>query len=235
MRFTPNDLQERLRVHGKENYLFIYSVMKGAVVGVAVFILISIIHNSSAKDLAFWCKLSFWAGSFAAIIMTYYATTVGTLIWVFFPTWEDIILPFILVLAECFLFLVLAKPDSAARNSSDTVWYHWNLAFSIFAFVCHLMLRNIYRKVHAEDYDPSLENLIAGYRKQVNNDRWSSGLSALAWALVWAVWHFWLIDNYPGSVNWQWLSGIAVLILMFFVTRNQEQERKIIIDAITIV
>ena len=133
MPFTASNLQERLQVHGKENYLFIYSVMKGTVVGVAVFILISVFHNASATDPVFWCKLSFWAGSFAAIIMTYYATTVGTLIWVFYPTWEDIILPFILVLAECFLFLVLAKPDSTARNASDTFWYHWHLAFALFA------------------------------------------------------------------------------------------------------
>ena len=97
------------------------------------------------------------------------------------------------------------------------------------------MLQNIYRKVRAEDYDPGLKQLIIGYRKQVNNDRWSSGVSAIAWALVWVVWYFWLIKYHPRSVNWQGLSGIAVLVLMFFVTKNQEQERKIIINAIALV
>lgn len=233
MRFSSGDLKARLQAHSKENYLFIYSVMKGAVVGVAVFILINILHNAPAGYWVFWCKLSLWAASFAAIIMTYYATTVGTLIWVFYPAWRDIVLPFLLVVAECFLFLVLIKPDQTSSYPTDMYWQHWNLAFAVFAFVCHLMLRNIYRRVRPEDYEEEFGRLINNYRRQVNHDRWSSGLSAIFWLIVWVIWYFVLINHHPGTGNWQCLSGITVLVLMVFVTRNQEKERKIIIEAIT--
>jgi hypothetical protein len=231
--FSIEELEARLKTHGKENYLFIYSVMKGVVVGIAVLTLINLFRTTDDGHGVFLSKLSLWAASFAAIIMTYYATTVGTLIWVFYPTWKDVILPFVLVIAESLLFLVLSKLDSAVPDPTDTFWCNWNLTFAGFALICHLMLWNIYQKVQSSSYKEELEHLINKYRGRVKSDVRSSGVSIIVWYVVWAVWHSWLKNKYPVSRNWLWLSGVAVLILMFFVIKNQAQAHDLIINAVS--
>ena len=100
------DLQEllsRSRNHSKDNYLFIYSVMKGATVANAAYT-IAIFVTIGLPSLL---RVPFWLVSFAGLILTYNATIVGTLIMGFIPSWRDIVLPFTLAIFEFLLFSIL--------------------------------------------------------------------------------------------------------------------------------
>jgi hypothetical protein len=217
------ELRTRAKTYSKENYMFIYSVMKGLAVGSAAFTLNTIIQGLANGHERFLFRLPFWVTSFAAMIMTYYAATIGALIWGFLPTLKDIILPFILGAVEFLLFSILGgvSPD-------DALWHHWYLVFAIFAFVCHLILRNLYSKLKESRYSDDLPKVIEDYMKLMKGDLRDSKTSAILSVIIWAILIFWLIPNYSSWRKWHWLISLAPLGMMIFAIHKQERARLLI-------
>ena len=214
-----SDLTARLKAHARDNYLFIYSVMKGATLANAGYTLAIFFGGGTA----FLPHVPFWIASFLAMILTYNATVVGGLILGFVPTWRDSVLPFTLAVVEFLLFSLLQHQDRTLSGN-------WYIIFALFDLNCFLITWNILGKIRVEDYDTSLDRLICIYKKRIKRDRLASGINAVSWLAVWLLIHF-LAPKYPRFWDaYQWLLGIAAIGVMVLAIGDQEKTRKQIFE-----
>lgn len=222
-KLNARELTLRLKLHSKENYVFIYSVMKALTVYSAAVALHSIISGLISGESVFLLRLPYWLASFAAMILTYNATMVGLLIIAYVPNWEDSVVPFLLAVVEYLLFSVLADP-----KPESVLWQHWLLIFSLFALICHIKIRNALHKTNLDNYVGSLRTIIEDYKANVKKeDIPSSAYCAIFAFAFWVLLKFPLFQSWGLSIspNWQCLLGIPALAVMIFAIRTSEKYR----------
>jgi hypothetical protein len=222
-----NELFLRVKAHSKENYIFLYSVMKALTMYSAAVALHTIVSGWANGNSTFLIRLPYWLASFAAMILTYIATMVGMLVIAYVPNWEDAVVPFTLAGVEYLLFSVLA--DS---NPNSSLWHQWPLVFAAFCFVCFIKIVNAVRKMRVANYEPDLKELITTYRTNIiKNDIPASGFGALVALIVWLSFNHafripFLRPLIPDiSENWQSLFGIPCLVMMIFAIYTAERFR----------
>ena len=103
-RLDVDDLIARLKSNPRNNYGFIYGVMKGATLANAAFTLTLFWADKSLLSVL---SILFWVTSFTAMILTYTSTDVETIVANFRLSWLDTVFPFSLAVFEFMLFSVL--------------------------------------------------------------------------------------------------------------------------------
>jgi hypothetical protein len=157
-KLTGEELQKRLQTTLKDTYTFIYSVMKGATVANAFFVL----HSFFVKEEPFsWILILFWLTSFLAVIVTFLATSVGTLIANFPLDWRDSVFPFVLATFEFLSFSVLQQ------NTAINYWY---FLFSAYMAVTAVIIYNAAIRIKTIYYHEDLHRHVADWKVSTQSD-----------------------------------------------------------------
>lgn len=211
---TVSEIKDRIGKHTSIHYLTIYTVMKGVTLANAAYTL-NIIFNAG---LVKWQLIPFWLASFTAVILTYDATMVGLLIMAWLPRWQDIIFPFILVVIEFLLFSVL---------QSDLTLKYWPLMVAIFCANASAVLWNVVTQVRVEHYEARLSKLVQEFIRWMKRDRRNSLALAIFWLTI-----FLIMTKVDFFLKWQWVLGIIAFFQFVMVIREQEYDRKVIVERI---
>jgi len=205
---SGEDILARLREHPRENYTFIFSVMKGVTLANAALAVMTVtVVKPSAVGLLLW------ATSFAAFILTYSAVTVGLAMAAFQLGWIDAVVPFSIAILEFLLFSVIQDTD---------VMHHWYLIFAMYHTGAAIMIHSIIRRTEASQYEPSLKDAVSLYESRVRGDRLAASLTAIvftACALIASLGVSW----WP---RFGWVSAALGLVVMIQAIRQTEKTRR---------
>lgn len=213
------DLEEitsRLKAHPRENYTFIYSIMKGATLANAAWTLGIFLQGRNP----FLIPFLFWVVSFAAMLLTYNTTTVGTLLAGFRITFRDTILPFILAIFEFLLFSILQQ---------ETTIPYWYLVFAGFTLSTSLIIHSIIRKLKPDEYELPVRNLIKTYADGMKRDRKHSIILFLFSSVV-GLLNLFFIPLYATWQQWYWVPSIVIGVILATGLYQQEAARRAIAD-----
>lgn len=192
---TKAILCRRFEDHGIMTYVTTYNFMKGIVLTNAAYTLTLLLGLTQAQQQVpppLMEAVVLWAASLAVIALTYYATIVGMLIILWVANVFDIILPFLLVVAEFCLFSVL---------QSGTGVQYWPYGLSTVAIIICGILCNVYSHLKYEvSDDAGLGRLLSQYSTGMRIQAASSFLMALANVAV----YIWL--------GRPWVSGAIVFV-----------------------
>ena len=232
MKLELTELQNRMKTYAKDNYLFIYSVMKGANLANAALTL-AILVAGGAKPLL--PRLAFWVVSFAAMVLTYNTTFRGIITTGFRLNWLDSLLPFTLAIIEFLLFSVLLPPGSfyLPSDAPDTFWNHWYLIFALHGINASILVWNRARLLKYEDFDTELHELVGKFEGWLERDIKGAAINGTVWTIVWAVMVFYVLPLFPSLQMWQWLLAIPALATMIFVIYTAEKDREVITEFLT--
>lgn len=218
-----------MKTYTKDNYLFIYSVMKGANLANAALTLAILIAGGAKPILP---RLAFWIVSFAAMVVTYNTTFRGVVTTGYRINWLDSLLPFTLAIIEFLLFSVLLPPGSfyLPPEAPDTLWNHWYLIFALHGINASILVWNRARQLKYEDFDNELHELVKMFEKWLNRDIKGAGINGIVWSVVWATMIFSLLPRCPNLQVWQWLLAIPAFLTMIYVIHTAEKDREMTIE-----
>jgi hypothetical protein len=143
---TIPEVADRLRDYSRENYLLLANVIKGLVLGSATITAIGI--ASDVPDN--WPKLSAFACSGAAMLVSYVTWTRGVLLTNSRSNTHDAVLPLVMGGIEMSLFAIL---------NTKTGWHFWFFALAMHSFLAVLLVRNRINNTLKEDFDSKLSEL----------------------------------------------------------------------------
>jgi hypothetical protein len=152
------------------------------------------------------------------MLLTYNATTVGTLIAGFRITFRDTILPFMLAIFEFLLFSTLQQ--------ATTVLY-WYLVFAGFTLSTSLIVHSIIRKLKPEEYEPPIRDLIKNYTDRMKQDRMNSTVCCLL-SLVFGLLNVLVFASCAVWQQWYWIPAVFVLVGLLIGLYQQEMSRRAI-------
>lgn len=214
---TRERMAERAQAYGRDQYLFVYSVLKGAVLANAAYVL-SVFLSSSPKNMALF---PLWLASFGALILTYNTTFRGTLFLNHRVTWLDTVFPLVLALTEFLLFSVLQTPSSLTRT--PTIWY---LVFGMHNGVACIIVWNRRRQVRFSDYSFDLHPLLIRYSSWLKRDMIGAGASSACWLTVWGALTFYLIPRFRWTAEFHPYLGMAAFAVTAMVIVSAETDRR---------
>jgi hypothetical protein len=217
MRLTHEHLVTRVQTYGRDQYLFAYSVAKGAGIANAAYVLSLLLL---AKNYSIQV-LPLWLASFGAMLVTYITMFRGTVFLNHRGTWMDTVMPLILALIEFLLFTIL-QPTSPPRDAFTT----WYLLFSIHGFVANVIIWNRDRQIEPGDFSEELHPLILHFKKCLARDWRDSGISAISWLIIWLALSFWPFPKYEWVRQNHTYLGFLAFASMILVIRIAERDRE---------
>ena len=227
MKLDSTELQTRAKSYARDNYVFIYAVMKGASVANAALTVGVIL---AVQKTIFSPRIAFWIVSFAAVLLTHVTTFRGILFAGHRVNAFDSVLPFLLAIVEFLLFLILLPPISLFQpdGTPDTLWNNWYLILGLHALTASAIVMNRAAQVEKQDFDDELHPLVDHYRKWMRRDIRGSFICGCFWIVMWAVMIFYVLPNYEHWQQLQWLLAIPALLVILMVIRTAENDRRFI-------
>lgn len=174
LHLTSADVRERWRHESRESFLFIYNVMKGATVAAAGLVIVQAGFHHGGRYL-------YWLDSFLGLVLTYYGTSVGTLVVPLKLRILDTVLPFTLAVAEIVWFLSLGAGHS---NGPPRTWF---VAYAIWAFVASATVWNVMtheHPAHADPLDRELQDCLKSHLMQLRRDRLAAAANGVVGLLL---------------------------------------------------
>src|SRR5829696_7290686 len=108
MELNRDHLLTRVQTYGKDQYLFAYSVAKGASIANAAYVL-SLLALANRQGIG---SFPLWLASFGAVLVTYITMFRATVFLNQRGTWIDAVMPLVLALIEFLLFTILQPQGS---------------------------------------------------------------------------------------------------------------------------
>jgi len=201
LKVTRAELLGRLKGHGVLSYVTIYNFMKGIALANAAYTFALLVGFGQSHGPFEWLTLTLWLASFAAVILTYYATMVGMIVILWVPTLFDIVLPFVLVIAEFSLFSVLQSPATVV---------YWPLVFSVFNAIVSGIVWNVHFRLRHLQIEDDVRTLVDDYRRGMKRDATLSGLNV---PVMLVLFYF----------SWIWISGLVALVVLCLAIREQSR------------
>jgi hypothetical protein len=219
LHLTLADVRERWRHESRENFLFIYNVMKGATVAAAGLVIVQAGFHHGGRYL-------YWLDSFLGLVLTYYGTSVGTLVIPLKLRLLDTVLPFALAVAEIVWFLTLGTGHS---NGPPRAWF---VAYAVWAFLASATIWNVIthgHTAHADPLDNKLQDCLARHLRQLRRDRLASAANGLVGVLAAGL-------LYPVINSSRFVAVAVALLLAVALARGiweQQKERNRIIALVS--
>jgi hypothetical protein len=220
--YTLDELEQRMRVHLKDHYLTLVSILKGVSIAAAV-VAISRLAAASGDGESLCVAAIYVATSFLAIVLTYEAILVGTLLLHWRPVMLDVISPFGVGLLEALLFAYIASVSwSGSASQQLTTLADWLIYFSLWALACGVNILVVWRRVGRAGFDGSLATHVRVYRKGlVRGDFVAASLTAVVAVVIWT-----LIRTGTVSAHVQIYVAPALLLSVIGGIRSQEVARR---------
>jgi hypothetical protein len=221
-------LHARLIDQYAHHYSLIISIFKG----VSLFAGATAVHSIFSNGATLTVKLNalaLWLGSFTTLLVTYDAIMVATMVTVARPNIADVILPFLLGLAEFVEFTVLtlqAGPDaSGARvqmQLSQIAWWPLVFAFATATGLVNIVNHRRQLRTSVARAAPGLREAYRWYQRNVRSDQlMTSAITALM--LVAFVVLRW---GAPDLRKWQGVLGLMMCAGAAASLRNAELGRR---------
>jgi hypothetical protein len=170
-RLGAAEIDARVVAHGRESYSVLYSVMKGVSVGLTV-LAISWLAREGGSGLP---RLPLLAASFAAVVLTYVGTTIGSNLLPARFGVPDALLPLVLSVAEGWPLLLLTSNDDTRH-----VAHVWMLSMAIYTFLIAGLLAWIRQRMQERFYETvAMDDLIVPYRRRLAVDASAAALTGL--------------------------------------------------------
>jgi hypothetical protein len=219
-------LRERLTDQYAHHYHLIVSVFKGLPLSVGGFALLAIFATQGPGTVKL-ATLTLWVASVLVIIATYEGIMVSSIMVDAPPNSVDVMIPFVLGLAEYALFAVLSPlgsdpgrgvPSRAAQLEHLT-W--WPLVFAVVAVTAGAGIANSKRRIRTtvQTTSQGVGALLQSYAAALARDQARTVLSGLGMVLVFALLHFVSVPLRS------WIGAVGALVALAMVTGIASQER----------
>jgi hypothetical protein len=216
------------------HYLLIVSIFKGVTLANAVVTFSQILgmegHGTASPK---WTALIFWSASFAAIILTYDAILVGTIVASWLPNGPDVVLPFIIAATEFMMFSVLQPVPGSSTNAQLMHLAWWPLAFSCFAAAASGILGNVQlhlTKQICNDEGSEESSIRRQYKRALRADQINAAVIGTLALIAFIVLHgssSTFGADYIGRLrHWEWTVGVVAFIAMAAAIASQEHHRR---------
>lgn len=230
MQITRQDLESRFSALGRDQYLFLYSVMKGVSFANGAYVLSLLLQDLEEN----WLRLPLWIASICALLVTYSTAFKGNLFLGPRTNLVDIFAPLILSLAEFLLFSVLQPPSpplGADPNSwnPDLLGTKWYFLFSIFSAAAWITIWNRWREFREEDYDADVCRITHKYKDSLLVNLRESAYSTIGFISVFVLLAFVLVPNCFAIEVYHPLFGVVVTGFMMIVLRRAEADQNRIV------
>jgi hypothetical protein len=182
------DMEERMRVHLRDHYLTLVSILKGVSVAAAVLAL-GQLASSSESSPSLFVALVYVVTSMGAIILTYEAVLVGTLLLHWRPIVLDVISPFTVGLLEALLFAHIAAISWSGRTAQDLdALSNWCGYFALWGLACIANIVVVYVQSGHAKYDGVLTARVGTYREGLcKRDMRAATVIVAVAAVLWAL------------------------------------------------
>lgn len=213
---TDAGLEARLADQYAHHYHLIVSILKGVVLYAAATSILSI-HGSSTSGLVKTVATMYWVAGLAAMVTNYDGIMVGSLIITRPPNMVDVVMPFLLGVAEFAHFAVLMPlADNAVtgRVSQSAQLKHlvwWPMLFGLFTLIASIEITTSRRTLREDpagmSMSPLLAELVRWYRASlVGGQRFTACVSVLLMAA------FFVLRAGSETLR-EWQGVLAVIVL----------------------
>lgn len=232
----PPVLNAQLTDQYAHHFHLIVSILKGVVLYSAATSILAI-HGSSASGVVKTLATMYWVAGLAAMITNYDGIMVGSLIITRPPNMIDVVMPFLLGVAEFAHFAVLVPlpdnpvtgPVSQSAQLTHLLW--WPMVFAVFTLIACIEITATRRSLEGEcaGMPPQFAQLIRWYRGSlVGGQRFTGLVSVLLIAAF-----FFLRQASESTRQWQGILAVLVFMGTCAGLVSSEQARRRIVATLT--
>jgi hypothetical protein len=216
---TKERVADRLTEFTPAHYQNVFGIVKGVALGFSAFVLLPVTTGTDHP----WQRFALWIPSVMAVLVSYLTSSRGILLTSHRYNAWDAIVPLLMGLTECILFVLLA-PAAVNLNGQQDLWLLWSFAFAFHMGLAVLMVSNRIRLFRDQDFEPCLLPLVKDCLGWISSDRagalFFTFLFVLAGFLLRSAWFSELVDVASVQVGLA-VTATAVLAGVLFRTDRQ--------------
>jgi hypothetical protein len=220
MEITKKIVSRRIADYTKDNYLYIYGLIKGVALATAAFVLLTFLK----EPVTILPRLVLWLAILGTLLISLIATARGVILTGSNSNLLDTFTP---IGGGFFEFLLFAFLQPI--NNFPQLWIFWYVVWGLHAFTASIMVSNRISLTKLEDYEKGLHPLIMKYINWLKQDFRGSLTSGFVSIIVWVI--VCLVGIHLGHFI-VYVTGSLIIVMSIIVTLEVEKQRKAIYNFI---